>query len=138
MDSNLKNKIVKEIQMKFYLPIMLLCFICLTGLIGCNGKAGPAGIQGPTGSTGPIGPGATQYIYTGNFPTPIASYTDYPVYIPEMNIDSDFLVSTSSNTITWDFSSAFFDVNPTDKKIVFHISPPQAGYYYRVVVKNYP
>jgi hypothetical protein len=124
--------------MKSFLSLSFILFACLVGFLGCKGKTGPEGIQGPTGPTGPLGPGSTQYIYTGNFPSSILANQHYTVNIPEMTIDSDFLVSTSSNAITWDFNSAFFDVNPTNKNLVFYITPFHSGYFYRIVVKNYP
>lgn len=122
--------------MKSFLNASLIFFACLTGLLSCKGKSGPAGIPGPTGPTGPFGPGATQYIYTGNFPSSIPSIQNFIVHVPEMTIDSDFQVLESSNAINWFEDHPTYDI--PNQNVIFFIAPASEGYYYRITVKNYP
>ena len=107
------------------------------GFTSCKGKTGPEGAQGPIGPTGPFGPGPTEYIYTGNFPADIGDYERHPVSIPEVNVDSDLLVHLSSNSVNW-LRTPIYTLDFTNKTVAIEVGPNNKGWFYRVLVRNYP
>lgn len=126
--------------MKSIFSVIFLSFAVGVGFMGCKGKTGPEGVQGPIGPEGPFGPGPTEHLYTGNFPidpVPEGLTTDQIVQTPEMTLDSDILIHISSNSVNWT-RNVYTRLDYTAKNITFQYGHGQEGYYYRILVRNFP
>ncbi len=125
---------MKSLRVIIYLSLAVtLCFG------GCKGKTGPQGATGPTGPTGPFGPGPSEYVYTGLFPTPTGDPANHYIDTPELDIDSEVILSWSSDSLNW-ARIEFFSVDIAGKKVVIQ---PREGitsddHYYRILIRNFP